>query len=830
MYDVRQFKPALYLLVILGITGFAMATGAGGLWLLSMLLIVLNVLLVHSGRFRPIPRFLANGITILALVYVALNIRGIRGHDTIMIIGHFLVVLQIVKLYEQRANRDLGQLLALSLLLMVAAAISTASLAFGLLLVLYLVLSLYACLLFHLKVETDAAKQAMGLPDDQPPDAPQLRQSRQRLNSSMRRLTLVVSVAAGTCGVLVFLLFPRGAGARFLDGQQFRSSEAVSGFSGEVSFQEIARIRQNTTPVGYLEYLRDDRPVEGTETLYLRGNTVDLYVSDPDAADRWTWKTTSQPLTRVELSSGGNVVLQQKMKRPAAVLEQRWQLEPAGLEILPALAGAYLLRLEEPRWMVYGEGDGTIGLQGQPIRRRYSYTVFSDGVLPSPLNIGSDRQALAYMKLVRDRAELQRLDTLGQVDLGALSSVERAEEMIRRFGIIESPDGFSSAGTWADALMQAAESIERTVDGLASSAPYPASDELVEFILDPEVSGTDREGRSLAELRLAMSGSTDLDERIARNVDRYLRTQYEYTLDVTDKRLSADQDPLAWFVSEEGRLGHCEYFAGAMAAALQTIGIPSRVVIGFKCDEYNGRMRRWVVRQSQAHTWVEVLTPRGWISFDPTSGNVAAEEAAAAGILQQMRQWLDFVQYTWANNVVAYDNQRQENLLENFEARMYNDVEQGLTPWQRFQRWLEHQNLYIYSARLMAWIIVAAIVVAGLFVLWFIAEQLRLRRRAVRIGLRNLPPAEARRLARQLAFYDDLLRLLYRHGIQRRTSQTPREFARSLAFLPREAFDAVHGLTEIFYRVRYGGGRLTSRRRRWLAHAIDRVGGQLGEG
>ncbi len=36
MYDIRQFKPALYLLIVVGITGFAMAAQQPGLWALAV--------------------------------------------------------------------------------------------------------------------------------------------------------------------------------------------------------------------------------------------------------------------------------------------------------------------------------------------------------------------------------------------------------------------------------------------------------------------------------------------------------------------------------------------------------------------------------------------------------------------------------------------------------------------------------------------------------------------------------------------------------------------------------------------------------------------------
>src|SRR5438445_10670071 len=129
MYDIKQFKPALYLLLMLGMTGFALAVEMPGLWILSMTVLGVQAWLVHTGRFRPLPRLVANLITLLALAY---TFQAIRFASTpIITIGQFLVFLQMVKLFELRANRDYAQLLVLSLLLMVAGAISTPSLAFA---------------------------------------------------------------------------------------------------------------------------------------------------------------------------------------------------------------------------------------------------------------------------------------------------------------------------------------------------------------------------------------------------------------------------------------------------------------------------------------------------------------------------------------------------------------------------------------------------------------------------------------------------------------------------------------------------------------------------
>src|SRR3954470_1238490 len=193
MYNIRQFKPSLYVLLMLGTLGFALASQSTATAILGFIGIGCNGWLVYVGRFRPIPRLLANLVTLGATAYVANRVL-ISGQTAVLVIGQFLVLLQIIKLWEQRANRDYAQLLVLSLLLMVAAAISTASLVFGLLFITYLFLSLYCCLLFHLKVETDTARKGLALPERASPST--LRQDQRYLPRSMRRLTgLVASFA-----------------------------------------------------------------------------------------------------------------------------------------------------------------------------------------------------------------------------------------------------------------------------------------------------------------------------------------------------------------------------------------------------------------------------------------------------------------------------------------------------------------------------------------------------------------------------------------------------------------------------------------------------------
>jgi transglutaminase-like putative cysteine protease len=74
------------------------------------------------------------------------------------------------------------------------------------------------------------------------------------------------------------------------------------------------------------------------------------------------------------------------------------------------------------------------------------------------------------------------------------------------------------------------------------------------------------------------------------------------------------------FVNETKR-GYCQHYAGAMALMLRLLGVPSRVAVGFTSGNYRQDTKEWIVKDTNAHAWVEVWFPQfGWIPFDPTPG------------------------------------------------------------------------------------------------------------------------------------------------------------------------------------------------------------------
>jgi transglutaminase-like putative cysteine protease len=66
--------------------------------------------------------------------------------------------------------------------------------------------------------------------------------------------------------------------------------------------------------------------------------------------------------------------------------------------------------------------------------------------------------------------------------------------------------------------------------------------------------------------------------------------------------------------------GFCVQYATTMAVVLRDMGVPVRVVEGFLPDTRNAGSDLEVIRNTNAHAWVEVYFPgHGWVAFDPTS-------------------------------------------------------------------------------------------------------------------------------------------------------------------------------------------------------------------
>jgi len=114
--------------------------------------------------------------------------------------------------------------------------------------------------------------------------------------------------------------------------------------------------------------------------------------------------------------------------------------------------------------------------------------------------------------------------------------------------------------------------------------------------------------------RITDSQPTTYDKVIA--VERWLRENTRYNLDIPPDPPGVDAVDHFLF---ETREGFCEHLASSMALLLRSVGVPARFVVGFDAGERNPLTGYFEVRESDAHSWVEVYYPTiGWMEYDPT--------------------------------------------------------------------------------------------------------------------------------------------------------------------------------------------------------------------
>jgi hypothetical protein len=306
--------------------------------------------------------------------------------------------------------------------------------------------------------------------------------------------------------------------------------------------------------------------------------------------------------------------------------------------------------------------------------------------------------------------------------------------------------------------------------------------------------------------KFAAGAANDL-ERI-RAIEKGLRTSYGYTLQLPDREIS---DPLAHFLFTRKK-GHCEYFASAMAVMLRSIGIPARLATGFQSGIYNPVSELWLVRASDAHSWVEAWIPgRGWTTFDPTPPD---PNYRSLSFLTSLTLYLDAAETFWQEWVVTYDIVRQGTLVGRMEqgahrlgSRWLDSVVAARALWSQY---------VAGGARRFGVQLIAAPV--GLVLLWLLVRlllrRLSVRQRAARIRRGEGSVADATLLYRRM------LQILKRRGYQKPPWFTASEFAASLPV--SELGEAVGEFTATYHALRFGGRTQAAARLSALLERMER--------
>jgi hypothetical protein len=231
----------------------------------------------------------------------------------------------------------------------------------------------------------------------------------------------------------------------------------------------------------------------------------------------------------------------------------------------------------------------------------------------------------------------------------------------------------------------------------------------------------DRE--KLTELNhLLLGGDSDLSVvEYSQRVMRHLRGNFSYSL--KPNGTDGGRDPVVSWLTQ-GSLGHCELFAGAFVLLARDAGYPARMVVGFVGGSWNSVENFFVVRNREAHAWVEIYdaSMKEWLRVDPTPGgssnNPEVVPPASFEVETGMRAWVDSLRMQWYRRIVSFDQTDQvelattmidlgDEMLEALSARL-KEMRDSFRAWitQPFSR-----SSLVYGGSLIA-------VAFGLFILW----------------------------------------------------------------------------------------------------------------
>jgi transglutaminase-like putative cysteine protease len=121
---------------------------------------------------------------------------------------------------------------------------------------------------------------------------------------------------------------------------------------------------------------------------------------------------------------------------------------------------------------------------------------------------------------------------------------------------------------------------------------------------------------ALGRLAREWTAPAPTDEEKLAALQANLGHGYQYSL-TPDGAGARSDDPLLDFLFQ-GKVGYCTYFASAMTMLARSSGIPARLVTGYRVAEWSPVAHEFVVREKNAHAWVEAWVNGEWRTYDPT--------------------------------------------------------------------------------------------------------------------------------------------------------------------------------------------------------------------
>lgn len=338
----RGLEAPLLGLVYLGILIYCLAADSVFYAVAATLAVGLNILAVRRTREVYVNTKFVTAAVLLATVQLILEL-AMTGLTTrvLLILGRYLVIIQLCKLFQRKSNRDYVQLLAMNLLLVTSLSLVFEALSYALVLVAYLALAVYTTMAFTLKRGLDAASTRR-LSTEAAPLPPQPLTRNAVRNWPVHPLwgrTGVATVSLLAAAGVVFLLAPR------LEQPAARAAGAdsvISGFAAGVQLGRPTHLKVSNEVLMRF-HVRRGTPGQGT---YLPAQRLDAY-------QRSSWYVhwpmvlrgapRAEPAPLPESMLADTMVLSVSMK--PALLPHLFAPHPT-LAVNPEQGGARIIRSE----------------------------------------------------------------------------------------------------------------------------------------------------------------------------------------------------------------------------------------------------------------------------------------------------------------------------------------------------------------------------------------------------------------------------------------------------------------------------------------------------
>lgn len=218
--------------------------------------------------------------------------------------------------------------------------------------------------------------------------------------------------------------------------------------------------------------------------------------------------------------------------------------------------------------------------------------------------------------------------------------------------------------------------LSRQTLPIQAESPIP-----IQYPIQPEIRQFARE----------VIGNANTLPQVAAKIETHLSTRFRYLADPAELKnpISVEQ-----FLLRERR-GHCEYFAAGMVVLLTALDVPARIVGGYYGGDYNPLTGYFVIRQRDAHAWVEMWDGKKWVTYDPTPPTLRPGSASRGLFRAYLNALTDSVNYFWDRYILTYSLGDQITLFQEAFWRARRARDQARDGLSKITDWLLNPILLV---------------------------------------------------------------------------------------------------------------------------------------